>query len=361
MSTSEESVASMFERAIELTRGIDDRAGFDLIAKIIERRDKAFDIAVWRLRAGDDTERALAVYILGVLSAARNEAEPDMVARLVEVGKREKSSGVQHALAVAFRHSNDPRAIPLLLNWLKSGEATFRRSVVETLSGCIERNRGPEGMDELIRTTNDHIDEVRNWATYGLGLIIRRDNAKIRDALWARVDDENPDTRRAAVAGLARRRDQGIIPVVLAALQGDEVARLDLEAASYLRSKKLLPALRELEEWWDLDPELLDHAIDLCDIKVEARNFAEYDKFRRQLEGQLLPMYPGIEVTLACDLMIDSGPTIVVASNYDFDISYPTVPQLLAQQQGNVEAAAALFSEIVQRDDRLGRRQQRRK
>jgi hypothetical protein len=361
MSTAEESVAAMFERAIQLSLGVDDGAAQELVGKIVQKRDKAFDIALWRLRAGDDAERAMSVYILGLLSAERDESEPDMVARLVEVAKREKVLGVQQALVIAFRYSSDPRAIPQMLTWLKSGEASFRRSVVETLSGCIERNRGPEGVDALIHATRDHVEEVRNWATYGLGIIISRDNTKIRDTLMERLEDESANIRRAAMTGLARRRDQRMVPVVLAGLQDDEVTRYEVQSAGYLRSKKLLSALLELQEWWEVDPDLLERSIELCDIKVEARNYALYDKFRAELEKAMLPMYPDLEVTLACDLTHDSGPTIVVASNYDVDISYPTVPVLLAQQQNDPEAAAYLFSEIVQRDERRGFRRYRRK
>jgi HEAT repeat protein len=351
-----ESVASMFERALDLAAGIDDDAAFDLVRKIVERRDRAYEIAIWRLRVGNEFERVLSIYILGLLSADPSEGEPDVVARILESTKKEKSFEVQKAVVVALRYSSDPRALPLLMNFATNGDAEFRANVIQTLAGCIERNGGNEGIDVLIKATRDHIDAVRNWAIFGLAMVVRLDSAKIREALFEHLDDENANTRRAAITGLSRRRDQRMVPILLDMLKDGEVSRFEVESAGYLRSKKLLPALKELKEWWDLDPDLLDASLERCDLKIEARNFAVYEIFRKMLQRELTPMFPGIEITLACDLRVEGGPVVVVASNHDIDISYPTVPLLLAQQQDDPEAAAFLFSEVVLRDTRLGRR-----
>lgn len=352
----DESVAALFERAIQLAGGIDDDAAWELINRLVVRRDRAYELAVYRMRSGDALERTLAIYILGVLCLERSEGEPDFVARILDLSKHEKNTAVQQAIVVALRQRPDPRSIPLLVNYARSGEASLRSSVMQTLGDCIEASGGTDGLDVLIAGTRDTIDDVRDWATLELGLVISRDNAKIRDALFARIDDENEDVSRQAITGLARRRDQRMVPRVLEFLTSDDVWRLDVQAAGYLRSKKLLPALRALKEWWTLDEKMLDLSIDLCDIKVEARNFAECEQFRKAVEYELSAMFPKIQVSLACDLSIDGGPMVLTAIKAGVDLSYPPALALLGRAQYDTEAAALQFAEEVLKDVRFGRR-----
>jgi hypothetical protein len=351
-----ESVALLFERAVDEASGDDDEGVWDLLYRIVKQRDRAFELSVWRMRSGNVLERTLAVYILGLLTLDQSEGEPDIVARLLDAAKKEREPLVRQAIVIALRQVSDPRAVPQLIAFARDGEGDFKRHVIQTLGGCIERSGEPTGIDVIIAATRDKDQHLRDWATFELGLVISRDTTKIRDALFARVEDENEDCRREAIAGLARRRDQRVIPILQELLTSDDVWRLDVQAAGYLRSKRLLPALQGLREWWDLDPELLETSIDLCDIKVEARNFALYEKFRGQLQWQMEPMFPGVQVSLACDLTQESGPIIAVANNVGVDISYPTVPVILARELNDPETAAEKFYEDVIRDTRFGRR-----
>jgi len=61
---------------------------------------------------------------------------------------------------------------------------------------------------------------VRDWATFGLGSQIDRDDTQVRDALMARLEDPDEDTRVEALRGLAARGDERATPPLLVELDG---------------------------------------------------------------------------------------------------------------------------------------------
>jgi HEAT repeat protein len=139
-----------------------------------------------------------------------------------------------------------------------------RLAVAQALPGVAGDPPAPAVVAALVRLTDDADDEVREWATFGLGSSLAIDSIGIRGALWRRVDDEHHDTRAEAMLALARRGDERVVPAVLAALTAQSVGRLAVEAAALLPSASLLPALLGLRSWWDVDPPLLEQAIRRC-------------------------------------------------------------------------------------------------
>jgi len=119
-------------------------------------------------------------------------------------------------------------------------------------------------IEVLLRLSRDAEPRVRDWATFSLATQIEEDSARIRDALLARVDDADFDTRSEALVGLARCRDpRGIQPLIVA-LGSDRVGELAVEAAEAYADPQLQPALLKLKKWWDIHPELLERAIAAC-------------------------------------------------------------------------------------------------
>lgn len=55
----------------------------------------------------------------------------------------------------------------------------------------------------LIELSADVDPQVRDWATFGLGVQIDRDDPAVRHALMARLEDPDIDTRGEAIRGLA--------------------------------------------------------------------------------------------------------------------------------------------------------------
>ena len=62
-------------------------------------------------------------------------------------------------------------------------------------------------MDALIRLSRDEHSDVRDWATFALGMLASEDTEDLREALVARLDDPDAETRLEAVHGLALRGD----------------------------------------------------------------------------------------------------------------------------------------------------------
>ena len=62
-------------------------------------------------------------------------------------------------------------------------------------------------MEALIALSADADADVRDWATFALGTLAAADTPELREALAARVEDADEDTRLEAVHGLALRGD----------------------------------------------------------------------------------------------------------------------------------------------------------
>jgi hypothetical protein len=162
----------------------------------------------------------------------------------------------------------------------------------------------------LIALMSDHDDEVRDWATFGLGTQTELDGPEVREAFLARLDDECLDARDEAIVGLARRRDRRVLPVVLARLGDEEIGRLAVEAAAYLADESLLARLQGLESWWVLDPELLAEAIACCDPARRPLEVTAQTTFIEALEAGLTEI-PGVRAWLSCD-RLDRGAVLEV-------------------------------------------------
>lgn len=120
----------------------------------------------------------------------------------------------------------------------------------------------------LIKLSRDTDEDVRNWATFGLGTQIDRDTAEIRDALAQRLNEGKSDVEQEilgeALVGLARRKDKQIVDLLLKRLENDSVGSLDVEAAAEIGDARLCEALLKLKKWWDVNESLLEEAIENC-------------------------------------------------------------------------------------------------
>jgi HEAT repeat protein len=54
--------------------------------------------------------------------------------------------------------------------------------------------------------------DVRDWATFGVGVLGDQDSIELRESLRRRLNDSNTDAREEAVVGLAKRNDLGVPP-----------------------------------------------------------------------------------------------------------------------------------------------------
>ena len=90
----------------------------------------------------------------------------------------------------------------------------------------------PVAVQTLLPLTLDVDDDVRDWATFGIGALGKLDSPEIRDALVSRLNDSFEDVRQEAMVGLARMKDQRVLSSLLFALEQPTVVGILIDAAN---------------------------------------------------------------------------------------------------------------------------------
>ena len=160
-------------------------------------------------------------------TAFADEIYPVVTAVLAD----EQDLEVIDSCLVALGHLANPAAIPLILHYRRHNDADVRFAAAFGLSSFANH---PDAIAPLIELTRDADPDIRDWATFGLGVQGRADSPEIRKALLDRLDDGNPDTREEAVAGLGKRHELRVLPDLIELLQQDEVSYGVVEAACHL-------------------------------------------------------------------------------------------------------------------------------
>jgi hypothetical protein len=181
--------------------------------------------------------------------------------------------------------------IPIALNFTRHPVAGVRLDATHVLYSCAGEPAAREAIDALIGLSHDRDDDVRNWATFGLGTQIDADDSVIRDALAERLVDAHLEVREEAAVGLARRHDARAFAPVSLLLDADEVSSLTVEASGHLADERLLRPLLELGEWWEDDSDVLRLAIARCDPaareRFDQRTQALVELIRRDFDASL--------------------------------------------------------------------------
>ena len=210
-------------------------------------------------------ERAVAAHVLATfVNGNDNKSQiEDAISLLARMIGQMDDLHLEWSIALALSVSWDASALEPLLRLCGSSSARVREAVARGLGGALVYECLPQGIEALIRLTGDPAPQVRDWATFALGQL-SADTPAIRAALWERVDDPDYDTRCEALVGLASRGETALTGRVIAELGRESVGRLVVEAAMQLAQPALLEPLLMLKTWWDVDPELLEQAINAC-------------------------------------------------------------------------------------------------
>jgi HEAT repeat protein len=166
----------------------------------------------------------------------------------------ETSPLVLRSIGNALGEIAHPASVGLMIPFARHPDAVVRGAVV----GALLTHREPAAVDTLLELSRDADDDVRDWATFGLGTQLGPtdpenrteesfvDTPALRDALAARLDDPHLDTRCEAVVGLAMRRDPRALSVLKQEIAKGPEAPLYLEAARWLAAPELCEGLRKL-------------------------------------------------------------------------------------------------------------------
>ncbi len=217
--------------------------------------------------------RALGLHVAAQLRQRRQGAESGSVEyaleatqRLLLAGLHDAHDEVVGAAVSGLGHRPHPEALAELVRLASHPSSDMRWHVAVALALYPE----PPAIDALLRLARDGDDDVRDWATFGLGSMQGADTPEIRELLWTNLSDADPDVRGEAVIGLAARNDPRAVDYLLTHLD-DKCRMLDLNAAAKFASPRLLPALQALLTGTagdgEVDPQWLDalrEAVETC-------------------------------------------------------------------------------------------------
>ena len=157
-------------------------------------------------------------------------------------------------LADAVAWCYDDAALPILLGLCDHEDARVRRAVAQALPSVLGETEPTETVRALMALSQDPDDDVRDWACFALGTQLSEvDDADLREALLLRLADPHDDTRCEALLGLARRRDERVLPVLCDRLARENVFSLEIDAAGALGHPSLHTLVRGHLSGWEDD------------------------------------------------------------------------------------------------------------
>jgi hypothetical protein len=187
---------------------------WEALGRAADAGPSAMHMALGMLGSDDSAMRAIGCDLVGVVNNGSNEPPRLAATALVELGERETDADVLRSIAGALCHAPDPIALPLLVRLASHDDSDVRSNVAMALPAAMGNQVDGADIAAMIGLTGDIDADVRNWATLGLGRQMDVDGSEIRQVLWARVGDDNPDVREEAICGLAWRRDRRSVRLV---------------------------------------------------------------------------------------------------------------------------------------------------
>ncbi|GAA4508973.1 hypothetical protein GCM10023191_069420 [Actinoallomurus oryzae] len=241
----EPAAEDLLDRAVELARQARDADDYEAVWEIL--REFAADgpasllAGTDLLASSDPVVRAVGCDLLGCASELHEAVRADAASALLRLAPPDTDGDLSWSIAHALGSTHDRRAVPLLVSLAAHPDPDVRLQAAQALP-FMPPEEAVIGV--LIRLTADQDPPVRNWATFGLGSQAEADAPAVREALWARVGDEEEDVHAEAVFGLARRRDPRATPLAIELLEAEQgIYSWGLEAVACLRDPALLPYL----------------------------------------------------------------------------------------------------------------------
>jgi HEAT repeat protein len=200
--------------------------------------------AEWR-KSNDPLVRARGADVLAQLGKtadhASNNFPEESYSVITDLVQGETEPQPLAAAIAALGHLDNALAVPLIARFSSHPNPKVRFDVAFAL-GCFPN--APLSATTLLRLMQDTDKEVRDWATFGLGVLGDSDSSEIRDVLLRCLNDSDEDVREEAMVGLGKRKDQRVLSVLLPALERPNTTVRIIEAAYLMLGKK-----NELEGW----------------------------------------------------------------------------------------------------------------
>lgn len=213
-----------------------------IISTLHHRTDDSTFQQIKKMASSTDAiEREIAADVLGQLGYQDKTYEVDCNQLLLKL-LNDTDIEVMASAAFALGHRQTPEAIPLLLKYLNHPNERLRFGI--TFGLLSQENEA--AIQGLIQLSKDENHNVRNWATFGLGDLCDYDSTELRDALYARLIDNNAEIRGEALKGLAKRQDTRIITYVVEELKKEFEGTWVLKAIQSMPNPVYLPYLDQV-------------------------------------------------------------------------------------------------------------------
>ena len=193
---------------------------------------QVFEHAVKWVQSADPVSRARGIDVLAQLGKTfehrSNSFPEESYAVVTKALLQERDLRPLNSAIAALGHLDDARAVPLIVEFRSHPSAEIRFSIACAL-GSFPNDA--LSVRTLLALSEDSDEEVRDWATFGLGVQGDYDSPELRDALSRRLMDANRNVREEAMAGLAKRLDTRVLPSLLDALTQPGISDRVVEAA----------------------------------------------------------------------------------------------------------------------------------
>ena len=210
---------------------------------------EVFERAVDLCSSTDPLRRARGADVLAQLGRTAdhltNNFPDESYSVVTDLVRRETATQPIASGIYALGHLGNPLAIPLIASFSSHSTPEVRLAVSFAL-GCFADD--PLSTQTLLRLTRDTDEDVRDWATFGLGVLGDADSEEIREALIQRLNDRDADVQEEALVGLGKRKDPRVLHHLMAALEEPETTVRVIEAASLMLGME-----KEEESWMAAD------------------------------------------------------------------------------------------------------------
>lgn len=222
--------------AMTLCGDYDDDAPWDAVQSLRRLGTREiFDRAADWVQSAEPLKRARGLDVLAQLGKTVehpvNSFPQECYVLVSKALQSEREFQPLRSAIAALGHLDDPRAVPLLAPLHTNPRAAIRFDLACALGSFPNDTLS---VKTLLTLMDDVDSDVRDWATFGIGVLGVQDSPEIRESLYRRLNDSDPDTSEEAVVGLAKRHDLRVLPKLIELLTPASMSSRALEATCML-------------------------------------------------------------------------------------------------------------------------------
>lgn len=222
-----------------------DKSRWDNICALRKRPSEELFSKCVELTKSDNTKiRKIGIDILAQLGLPPRPFLKETLKIYFELLEIETDPDVLMSLLYSIGHNNEElnkEQIEKICSFIDNENSWVKEGLVYALLGIDNLT----AIETLIKLSSDKLSHIRNWATFGLGTQIERNNKNIRETLWNRVNDKHQETKLEAIVGLALRKDNRVNEIIKREIIDGEYGVLLFEAILEIKDKEFLPLLKQ--------------------------------------------------------------------------------------------------------------------